>query len=396
MGKDLTGKELGKGITQRKDGTYMARYVDRYRKRRTFYDKNLKMLKIKLEKEKYNSKYGMTIENGMTLQEWFKEFMSLYKKGRVKNTTLYRIHQTFTPCKKHSIGMMKLADIRGIHIQKLFNELSVKGYSYGTLNLLKSLLNEMFKKAIGNGLALINPCNSVVMPKNEHKESRYLTEKEQEIFLKNAKDYVHYEIFLADLSSGLRIGELLGLKWQDINFEDKTINIQRTLHYSRLNDNETCHFFFTTPKTGTSIRKMPLLPETEAVLKSVRDKQIENKILYANKWKQEDPFIDMVFTTQFGKPIRYGDVNRTIKTVVNKANMIEVEIAKREHREPYLLKPFSPHCFRHTFVTRCKKHGISYETIQPYVGHSNKEMTEYYDHNTPELDIEGLNKISFL
>ena len=128
MGKDLTGKELGKGITQRKDGTYMARYVDRYRKRRTFYDKNLKMLKIKLEK--YNSKYGMTIENGMTLQEWFKEFMSLYKEGRVKNTTLYRIHQTFTPCKKHSICMMKLADIRGIHIQKLFNELSAKGYSY--------------------------------------------------------------------------------------------------------------------------------------------------------------------------------------------------------------------------------------------------------------------------
>ena len=72
----------------------------------------------------------MTIENGMTLQEWFKEFMSLYKEGRVKNTTLYRIHQTFTPCKKHSICMMKLADIRGIHIQKLFNELSVKGYSY--------------------------------------------------------------------------------------------------------------------------------------------------------------------------------------------------------------------------------------------------------------------------
>ena len=230
MGKDLTGKELGKGITQRKDGTYMARYVDRYRKRRTFYDKNLKMLKIKLEKEKYNSKYGMTIENGMTLQEWFKEFMSLYKEGRVKNTTLYRIHQTFTPCKKHSIGMMKLSDIRGIHIQKLFNELSMNGYSYGTLSLLKSLLNEMFKKAIGNGLALINPCDSVVMPKNEHKESRYLTEKEQEIFLKNAKDYVHYEIFLADLSSGLRIGELLGLKWQDINFEEKTISIQRTLH----------------------------------------------------------------------------------------------------------------------------------------------------------------------
>lgn len=65
--------------------------------------------------------------------------------------------------------------------------------------------------------------------------------------------------------------------------------------------------------------------------------------MYANKWKQEEPFIDMVFTTQFGKPIRYGDVNRTIKTVVNKVNMMEKEIAKREHREPFLLKPFFHH-----------------------------------------------------
>ncbi|NJE44657.1 site-specific integrase [Massilimicrobiota sp. SW1139] len=288
--------------------------------------------------------------------------------------------------------MMKLIDIRGIHIQKLFNELSIRGYSYGTLSLLKSLLNEMFKKAIGNGLAIINPCDSVVLPKNEKKESRYLTEREQVMFLKVAKDYAHYDIFLANLSSGLRIGELLGLKWEDVNFDEKTINIERTLHYSRLNDNEVCHFFFTSPKTGTSIRKIPLLPETEATLKIVKEKQIKNKILYANKWKQEEPFIDMVFTTQFGKPIRYGDVNRTIKTVVMKANMIEKEIAKRECREPFLLRPFSPHCFRHTFVTRCKKYGVSYETIQPYVGHNNKEMTEYYNHNVPEMDIEGLKK----
>lgn len=104
----------------------------------------------------------------------------------------------------------------------------------------------------------------------------------------------------------------------------------------------------------------------------------------------------MVFTTQYGWPIRYGDVNRTIKSVITKANILEEEIAKLEGREAFLLKPFSPHCFRHTFITRCRLSGLSYETIQPYVGHSNKEMTAYYDHNKPEIDIENLSKISFV
>lgn len=223
-----------------------------------------------------------------------------------------------------------------------------------------------------------------------------MTEREQEMFLDVAKDYYHYDIFCADLTFGGRIGEVLGLKWSDIDFENKTIHIQRTLHYAKLKDDDVCHFFFTTPKTETSDRIIPLLPETEIIFKRVQKRQLMNKILYASQWHQEPPFEDMVFTSQQGAPVRYGDVNRTIKAVIVKANLQEEELAKLENREPYILKEFSPHCFRHTFVTRCKQQGVSYETIQPYVGHSDREMTEYYDHNKPEMDVEGLRKISFL
>ncbi|MCI5986984.1 MAG: site-specific integrase, partial [Faecalimonas umbilicata] len=161
-------------------------------------------------------------------------------------------------------------------------------------------------------------------------------------------------------------------------------------------ENESCHFFFTTPKTETSNREIPLLPETEAILKRVHKKQLRNRMLYATQWKNEEPFDDMVFTTQQGMPIRYGDVNRTIKTVILKANLQEEELAKFENREPFTLKPFTPHCFRHTFVTRCKINGVPYETIQLYVGHSDKETTAYYNHEKPEIDISTLNKVSFL
>lgn len=397
MGKDLMGKELGRGISQRSDGTYMARYVNRYRKRKTFYSKDLKVLKRKLEKARYDSEYGNELNGGdITLTEWFEEFLVLYKEGRVKDVTLYRIRQTFNPCKKDVIGNMQLKDIRGIHIQQLVNELSKEGFSYGTLNNLKALLNDMFKRAIGNGFIIINPCEAIVLPKKEKYEQRFLTSQEQTMFLESAKGYAHYEIFLVNLTCGCRIGELLGLKWSDIDFESKTIHIQRTLHYARLSDKETCHFFFTTPKTEMSNRVIPLLPETENILKRVKRKQLKSMVIYSSKWKQEAPFEDMVFTTQYGKPVRYGDVNRTIKSVVTKANILEEEIAKFENREPFFLKAFSPHCFRHTFITRCRLSGLSYETIQPYVGHSNKEMTAYYDHNKPEIDVENLSKISFV
>ena len=397
MGKDLKGRELGNGISQRADGNYMARFVDCYKKRQTFYGRDLKKLRRKLEKAKYESQQGINSLGGsIILLEWFEEFLQLYKVDKVKDTTVYRIRQTFSPSKKNRISMMKLQDIRAIHVQQLVNEMDENGFSYGTIRTLKYLLSEMFKKAIGNGYIVINPCDAVVMPRKVTYEPRFLTEQEQEMFLEVAKEYSHYDIFCAALSFGGRIGEVLGLKWGDIDFQRKKMHIQRTLHYSRVNDDEPCHFFFTSPKTETSDREIPLLPETEAILKRVHKKQLRNRMLYASQWKEEAPFDDMVFTTQKGMPIRYGDVNRTIKSVIVKANLQEEELAKIEGREPFILKPFSPHCFRHTFVTRCKKNGVPYETIQPYVGHSEKEMTAYYNHEKQEIDVSTLNKISFL
>ncbi|MBR4981244.1 MAG: tyrosine-type recombinase/integrase [Lachnospiraceae bacterium] len=397
MGKDLNGKELGRGLSQRPDGTYMARYVDRYKKRQTFYGKDLKTLRKKLEKERYESENGLFASGvNITVTEWFEEYLKLYKEGKVKDTTLYRIRQTYSPCKKDVLGSMRLQEVRAIHIQSLFNSLDAKGYTYGTIKLLKSLLNELFKKAIGNGYVLINPIGAVVMPKKTKCDQRFLTEEEQEMFLDVAKEYYHYDIFCVNLSMGARIGEVLGLKWSDIDFDNKTVHIQRTLHYSKVNEEEQCHFFFTTPKTETSDRIIPLLPETEKILKRVRTKQLRNKMLYASTWKQEAPFEDMVFTSQYGAPVRYGDVNRTIKKVVLKVNLQEEELAKFEGREPRELKGFSPHCFRHTFITNCKKKGVPYEIIKPYVGHSREEMTAYYDHNEPDIDYDNLKKISFL
>ena len=169
MGKDIKGRELGKELVQRADGMYMARFVDCYGKRRTLYNRDLKLLKRQLEKERYESEHGLLLNGGnMTLSEWFEEFLKLYKVDKVKDVTVHRIRQTFSSCKKRTIGMMRLQDIRAIHKQQLINELHDEGFSYGTLGLIKSLLNEMYKKAIGNGYVMINPLDSVVLPKKKN------------------------------------------------------------------------------------------------------------------------------------------------------------------------------------------------------------------------------------
>lgn len=397
MGKDLNGKEIGKGLYQRSDGVYVGRFVDRYKKRRYVYSKDLKIAKRKLEKERYESQNSIFIPGGnIRLTDWFEEYMLLYKVGKVKVTTEYRIRQTYSKCKKNTIGQMYLSDIRALHVQQLVNNMHEAGNSYGTIGLVRSLLNDMFEKAIGNGFMFINPTKAVVMPKKERYEARYLTDEEQEMFLEMAKEYYHYDIFCANLSMGARIGEILGLKWSDIDFENKTIHIQRTLHYAKTKPEEKVHFFVTTPKTETSDRIIPLLPETEEIFRRVRSKQLRNRMLKGSKWKAKGEFSDMVFTSADGAPVRYGDVNRTIKQAVVKVNLQEEEVAKLENREPRELKMFSPHCFRHTFITRCKKNGIPYEIIKPYVGHSREEMTAYYDHNKPEIDYGGLKKIAFV
>ena len=396
MGKDLKGKEIGKGISQRPDGRYMARYTDRFQKRHTFYGDDLKSVRKKLEKLRYEEENGMFVTGiNLTVTDWFEEYLKLYKAGIVKDTTLYRIRQTYSPCKKDVLGMMKLQEVRAIHVQQLINTMHDRGNTYGTITLLRSLLNDMFEKAIGNGYIYLNPTKAVVMPKKVKYEQRYLTEEEQEMFLEVAKEYYHYDIFCANLSMGARIGEILGLKWEDIDFEKRTIHIRRTLHYAKVSDDEPCHFFFTTPKTETSDRVIPLLPETEDIFRRVKKKQLRNRMLNASIWKEDGEFMNMIFTSQDGAPVRYGDVNRTIKKVVLKVNLQEEEMAKFEGREPRELKPFSPHCFRHTFITRCRERGIPYETIKPYVGHSKEEMTAYYDHNKEEIDYRNLKKISF-
>ena len=196
MGKDLKGKELGKGISQRADGRYIARFTSKTGKRKTLYDFKLNELKRKLREAVYEDEHGLN-GNGesITLNAWYVTWTELYKKKTVKMTTIYKNHSYYNSRVKNSIGKMYLQDIKTYHVQKFLNDLIDSGLAHGTVSNIRFMLSDMLDKAVLSEYIRKNPCIGVEMPKEVKKERRVLTREEQEKFFTFASSYIHINVF---------------------------------------------------------------------------------------------------------------------------------------------------------------------------------------------------------
>jgi len=208
MGKDLKGKELGKGISQRADGRYIARFTSKTGKRKTLYDFKLNELKRKLREAVYEDEHGLN-GNGesITLNAWYVTWMELYKKKTVKMTTIYKNHSYYNARVKNSIGKMYLQDIKTYHVQKFINELIDSGLAHGTVSNIRFMLSDMFDKAVLSEYIRKNPCIGVEMLKEVKKERRVLTREEQEKFFTFASSYIHINVLKFAVTTGCRIGD---------------------------------------------------------------------------------------------------------------------------------------------------------------------------------------------
>lgn len=208
MGKDLKGKELGKGISQRADGRYIARFTSKTGKRKTLYDFKLNELKRKLREAVYEDEHGLN-GNGesITLNAWYVTWTELYKKKTVKMTTIYKNHSYYNSRVKNSIGKMYLQDIKTYHVQKFLNDLIDSGLAHGTVSNIRFMLSDMLDKAVLSEYIRKNPCIGVEMPKEVKKERRVLTREEQEKFFTFASSYIHINVLKFAVTTGCRIGD---------------------------------------------------------------------------------------------------------------------------------------------------------------------------------------------
>ncbi|MGB4659312.1 MAG: tyrosine-type recombinase/integrase [Mobilitalea sp.] len=396
MGKDLKDKEIGRGISQRQDGRYIARYVDKFGKRQTIYNFKLQAIKRALSDAKYETEHGLS-GNGIniTLNDWYVAWTDLYKRKMVKQTTLYKNDSYYNARIRNTIGDMFLKDIKLIHIQAFLNNLFEDGLAFGTVMNIRFLLNGIFEKAKLNDYIIRNPCDGLEFPKQEKHERRVLTIQEQKTFFEYATTYTHVNVLRFALATGCRIGEVLGLKWEDVNFEKRIISINKTIHFSKASSPiEGSKFFYTSPKTADSLRNLLMTDEVLEILKAQKVKQLNEKILKGKQWKQVEPFINIVFTCGFGNPIYYVNVNESIKEIVERINIIEIALSKEENRMPIKFEPFTPHCLRHTFATRCFEKGIEPKVIQGILGHAKLNITtDLYTHVTAEKQSKELENL---
>jgi len=385
MGKDLKGKELGEGFSQRSNGMYQARFVDRFGNRKTIYSREKKELKELLNNALYEDKMQLNVvDTSITLNTWYKKWMEIHKYKVIRDNTKVQYAQIYKNHIKPELGNLQLRNITQLRIKELLNRMDKKGYRYETRNKIRVLLQDMFSKAMIDHYAKENPAKGIRLVRDEDKEVRVLTPEEQVEFFDCCRGTFYDNLFTVAVSTGMRPGELFALRWEDIDFAKREISITRTLFYQKLEEDEKKTYHINPPKTKTSIRKIPINRQCEIALK--KQKLQRDVIMGKPSAKPIEGFEDLLFTTKFGTPMNTVNYSDAIKSIIEQINLCKDSLEQMEH--------FSGHCFRHTFATRCFEAGIQPKTVQVYLGHASLKMTmDLYTHVLDDHKQEEMLKL---
>lgn len=360
MGKDLKGKELGVGITQQKNGLYNAGFVDKLGKRRVKRFKKLQECRKWLDEAKYIDEHSSITEaNAMMVDAWFEYWISI-KEKTVRPNTVRNYRERYHRNISKVIGKMLLIDVKPIHCQKIFSDMADEGYKTTTIYQTRIALYNMLDFAKENDVIINNPCKKSVKSDmgqpSDKKEA--LTIDVQRKFLEAARDQSYENQYRFVLQTGLRTGELVGLKWDDIDFKNKTLTISRTMEYRY----KVGEWRIGPPKSESGYRTVPLTDEAIRILKAQKEKNSKIKVI-PMEWA------DQVFLCRKGEPVKNSTYDTALFKICDKVG----------------IKRFSMHVLRHTFATRCIEAGMMPKTLQKILGHSNIGITmNLYVHITED------------
>jgi integrase len=318
---------------------------------------------------------GLKFEsNDVLFKDVLADWLEMYKKT-VKISTI-KSRRNLINHLLHYFGDMKLKNIKRPMYQQMLNDFYKKGYSLNSISSLHTTANMIFKRALELELIHQSPTDFAKLPKKqvtveeiESKESkiRFLEKEELMEFLKVAKTeglYLDYQLLSTLSYTGMRIGEALALKWTDIDFEEGTISITKTLFNPT---NHETKYQLLTPKTNKSIRTIFIDESLQAILKKHKVQQSQYKLMSGSDYINED----FVFAKLSGHPL-------TVK--------LAGERMKRILRKTSLEKDITPHCLRHTHTSLLIEAGAGIKEIQEILGHGDVQTTmNIYAHMTKDL-----------
>ncbi|MCD8221016.1 MAG: site-specific integrase [Clostridiales bacterium] len=377
----MAGSKLPKGISLRADGRYMWRFQYggvTY----SGYCKNVTEAKKALRDKKYEVEHGISgKEQAIIMDAWFPEWLNTYKAADCKESTLNLYRNVYKRYIQPEFGKKQIRKLRGDMLQRFVNKAAGE-YSKAVASTINFLLYDSLRQAARNGLIVKNPMENTTPPKFRKREKKgALTEEAQKAFLEEAQKSVYYPLYRLATLTGMRIGEVLGLQWSDVDFRKGEIHITHTMSYIPGRGQ-----YLDEPKSAMSRRIIPMEKHSEAykLLKDWRKQQGLQRLQAGQFWKPLEGMENLVFTTNHGTP--HYDMN--IRTDQRK-------IVARLKEQGVEIDTCTFHTLRHCFATRCIENGMDVKTLQMILGHSTFSMTvDLYVDVMEETKREEMKKVA--
>lgn len=377
--KDKKGRVLKEGESQRIDGTYDYRWRTSDGKRHSVYAKTLEELREKEQVIQKDKSDGIrTDSKNVTLNDVFEMWVNL-KKG-LKDNTFQNYQYMYNQFVYPDFGQSKVVKMKRSDVRRFYNMLADERLlKISTIDNVHTVLHQVLDLAVEDEYLRNNPSDNALKElKQSHsfdvEKRKALTVQEQNTFLtflENSKQYNHWlPIFRVMIGTGLRVGEITGLRWEDLDFENETISVNHTLVYYN-HETNGCYFSVNTPKTKAGRRIVPMLDNVKEAF--IQEKKYQEEMGVSCQVRI-DGYTDFIFINRFGNVQHQGTLNKALRRIMRDCNQEILEKVKKDN-EIVLLPRFSCHALRHTFTTRLCESGINIKVIQDVLGHADISTT---------------------
>ena len=371
---------LHTGEMERKNGSYVYRWTDKLGKRHAVYAPTLDELREEEEQIIVDRHDGIQANvKSLTVNDVF-DLWSRIKRG-VKDSTMKNYIYMYEMFVKPSFGKKKLTQVKKSDVRKFYNQLvDEKILKISTLDGIHNILHQVFETAVDDDMIRSNPTDSMlrelkVAHGNDIEKKKALTVEQEKLFieyLRKSPCYRHwYPVFYIMANTGMRVGEITGLCWSDVDFKTGLISVNHTLVYYNHRDEKGCYFSINTPKTKAGIREIPM---TEGVMDAFRMEKKYQKEHNIQSVSHIEGYSDFVFVNRFGEVQYQGTLNKALRRIMRDCNEEILENSEAGDA-PVLLPHFSCHILRHTFATRMCESGLNVKVVQSVLGHANITTT---------------------